>query len=456
MATEAQSVKRIALAATGLGWFLFSVDLTVITVALPTIGADFDAPLTSLQWVVTAYVVTVAALLLPAGRLGDHWGADRVFMAGLAVFGLASVVSALAPTLWVLVIGRAAQGVGGAAMTATGLALLSLSYGDDVAGRTRAIGWWAALGGVGGAVGVMLGGVVVSAVGWRPLFWLNIPIVALALWLTSRLPRRARDGEAAPLDVGQLVAGAIAIALLVACLALASSANTLVVVALAAGALIALAAFAWRQRISAHPTIPPSILRVPRARRALLLGLVMNAQFYVSLLAFTIYFQLGLGWTAAVTGLAFLPAILPTPIAMPAAARLSAVKPPRLVLAALVLISLVGFLIMALSSIGTPYVLLALAMICVAVSMSGVVVSPLTRMLMDGVSLADAGAALGVLTMMRQVGASVGAASIAIVVAGDPADAVSRAGWSCVVLVVVCGLLLAPGRRSRAESMPSA
>lgn len=181
----------------------------------------------------------------------------------------------------------------------------------------------------------------------------------------------------------------------------------------------------------------------------------MNAMFYVSLLAFTIYFQMGLGWTAAVTGLAFLPAILPTPIAMPVAARLSAVKPPRLVLASLVVISLVGFVIMGLSSTSWPYLLLAVAMICVAVSMSGVVVSPLTRMLMEGISLHDAGAALGVLTMMRQVGASIGAASIAIVVAGQPTDAVSRAGWACVVLVAVCGLLLTATRRSSAEAASS-
>lgn len=455
MATDTQSVKRVALAATGLGWFLFSVDLTVVTVALPTMGAAFSAPLTSLQWVVTAYAVTVAALLLPAGRLGDHWGPRRVFMVGLAIFGVASIVSATAPTLWVLVIGRAAQGVGGAAMTATGLALLSVSYGDDVAGRTRAIGWWAALGGVGGAVGLVLGGIVVSTIGWRPLFWVNIPLVAFAIWLTSRLPRRTSDADAPPLDIVQLVAGAVAIALLVTCLALASSQGAVILVVLAAGALMALAVFVWRQRISTHPTVPPSILRAPRARRALLLGLVMNAMFYVSLLAFTIYFQMGLGWTAAVTGLAFLPAILPTPIAMPVAARLSAVKPPRLVLASLVVISLVGFVIMGLSSTSWPYLLLAVAMICVAVSMSGVVVSPLTRMLMEGISLHDAGAALGVLTMMRQVGASIGAASIAIVVAGQPTDAVSRAGWACVVLVAVCGLLLTATRRSSAEAASS-
>ena len=450
MDATVERVKRTALAATASGWFLFSLDLTVVTVALPTIGIDFSAPLTLLQWVVTAYAVTVAALLLPAGRLGDHWGPRRVYLAGLIVFGCASVISALAPTLWVLVLGRAAQGVGGAAMTATGLALLSVSYGDDVAGRTRAIGWWAALGGVAGVLGLFVGGVVVSFAGWRPLFWVNIPIVVLAVWLTLRLPRQARGGAPPAVDVLQLVAVAAAVALLVTCLSILTWASTALLASLALVMVIAFGVVAWRQRASDHPSVPRSITGSANARRALIYALIANVQFYMALLALTVYFQTGLGWTAVLTGLAFLPAVLPTPIAMPIVARISAVVSPRRVLLALTLLGALGFAIMALSSTATPYALLAIGMVCVALACSGILIAPLTRLLMQGVAPGDAGAVTGVLTMMRQLGASVGAASLALVVAGIPVDAVSRAGWACLVLAAVCGLLLIPSRRERA------
>lgn len=435
----------LAVVATSLGWLLFSLDLTVVTVALPTIGREFNASVAQMQWVVSSYVVTVAALLLAAGVLGDRIGAARVYIGGLVVFGIASVVSATAPSLPVLILGRVGQGIGGAAMTATGLALLTLAYGSDTAGRTKAVGWWAAIGGIGGSVGILASGIIVDSVGWRWIFWINLPIVATAIMLSLRLRLPVVRGHRS-LDAVGLVSAVVAIAAFVGALVTAPDDDPRMVIGLAILTVLALALAIIRQRRAPDPVIPRSVMKAPWGRRSLLLAVVVNTQFYAALLALTLYFQTGRGWSATITGIAFLPAVLPTPIAMPYVGRLAAKHSPQRILLVLTGLGAIGFLLLALSSPRSPYAIFGIALLLMTLGTSAIVVAPITRLLMEGVAPADAGGASGALTMSRQVGASIGAALLALLAGGAALEAAERAGWLGLALAVIAVAILG-GRR---------
>jgi EmrB/QacA subfamily drug resistance transporter len=182
---------RWVIAATVLGSGVAFLDATVVGIALPVIGRDFDADLAALQWVVNAYTLTLAGLLLLGGSLGDKFGRRRVFIAGLVWFGAASLLCALAWNDEVLIAARALQGVGGALLTPGSLAILQASFcaGD----RAKAIGAWSGLGGVAGAVGPFLGGYLIDAFSWRWIFFINLPLIAAVVLISLRHVPESRD-----------------------------------------------------------------------------------------------------------------------------------------------------------------------------------------------------------------------------------------------------------------------
>ena len=191
---------RWVLAATVLGSAVTAIDSTVVGIALPAIGRNFSLPVSSLQWVVTAYLVSLAGLLLVGGALGDRYGRRRVFIIGVVWFATSSLVCAVAPDIGVLIGGRALQGVGGALLTPGSLAILQASFAKD--DRARAIGAWSGLGGVATAIGPFAGGFLISAVSWRLIFLINLPIAALVVLIAARHVPETRDPTAAgPVDV---------------------------------------------------------------------------------------------------------------------------------------------------------------------------------------------------------------------------------------------------------------
>src|SRR5690349_21756950 len=166
------------LAAICLGVFMVIMDATIVNVALPALGHDFSAPVADRQWVVYGYSVRLAGLLLLAGGLGVRYGSRRMFRAGLAVFGVTSLACGLAPNLVVLIVARLAQGLGAALLLPSSLALLQASYPDHRV-RARAIGAWGAVGGAAAAAGPLCGGLAVASVGWRGVFFVNLPIAVV-------------------------------------------------------------------------------------------------------------------------------------------------------------------------------------------------------------------------------------------------------------------------------------
>src|SRR6201997_3582797 len=188
---------RWVVAATVLGSGMAALDATVVGIALPAIGRDFHAAIGSLQWVVNAYTLTLAGLLLLGGTLGDSYGRRKMFVTGTVWFAAASLLCGLAPTVGVLIAARALQGVGGALLTPGSLAILQASFAQN--DRMAAIGAWSGLGGVATAIGPFLGGWLIDAVSWRLVFFINLPVAAAVGALTLRDGPEARGpGEAGP------------------------------------------------------------------------------------------------------------------------------------------------------------------------------------------------------------------------------------------------------------------
>src|SRR3984885_3551444 len=202
---------RWIIAATVLGSSMAMLDATVVNVALPTIGNELHTSLAGLQWVVTAYTLTLAGLILLGGALGDRFGRRRVFLIGVTWFALSSALCGLAPNIGVLIAARGLQGIGGALLTPGSLAIIQSTFAAD--DRPRAIGAWSGLGGVAGAIGPFLGGWIVGSVGWGWGFLLNPPLAGAVLVVTSRHVPESRDPTAqGRFDIAGAVLAALALA----------------------------------------------------------------------------------------------------------------------------------------------------------------------------------------------------------------------------------------------------
>lgn len=256
------SAGRWVVAVTVLGSAIAAIDSTVVGIALPAIGRNFHMTVASLQWVVSAYLLALAGLLLVGGALGDRFGRRRVFMVGIVAFALTSLVCAVAPDSAVLIGGRALQGVGATLLTPGSLAILRASFAPDDQGR--AVGAWSGLGGVATAVGPFLGGVLISAVSWRLIFVINIPISIVVVVMASRhVPETTDPTATGRVDLPGAVLVSAGLVGLTAGIIDAPShgwGSPTVVGALVGGAL-ALVAFVILEERTPHPLLPLAIFR---------------------------------------------------------------------------------------------------------------------------------------------------------------------------------------------------
>ena len=297
----------LVLAVSSLAAFLAFLDVTIVNIAFPAIAAEFpESSAADLSWIFTAYNVTFAALLVPAGRLADLWGRRRVFLVGLALFGVASVVCAAAPTVGLLVAGRTAQAVAAALLAPSSLALLLPAFPPER--RGFAVGTWGAMGGIAAATGPALGGLVVDVLGWRAVFLLNLPVVVVTLVAAAVVMAESRDrGARLPDPAGVLLLG-VGVALVAWGIVGGETSWTApATLARLGGGLGLLAVFAWRSARVATPLVEPALFRV-RAFRAAVVGyLVFSAAFYALLLA-NVLFLTGVWHYAVLTaGLAVTP-----------------------------------------------------------------------------------------------------------------------------------------------------
>lgn len=298
---------RWVVAATTSGSALALLDATTVNVALPTIAADLDAGVDGLQWTINGYTLTVAALILLAGSLADRFGRRRVFCIGVVWFAGASVLCALAPTVGVLVAARVLQGVGGALLTPGSLAILQASFASD--DRSRAIGAWSGLGAIAAAVGPLVGGWLVGSVGWRWIFWINLPVAAAVLWITLRHVPESRAARASRrFDVeGALLATVGLGALTWALIAAGEHGASVVVVTSATVGILALAAFLAVQSRAVEPMMPLGLFSSRQFSAANAVTFVVYGGMAVMFFLLVVHLQLVLDYAPLLAGSALLP-----------------------------------------------------------------------------------------------------------------------------------------------------
>src|SRR5436309_2352911 len=214
MAAQPDPLRWKALTVVCAAFFMTILDVSIVNVALPSIGKSLNFSRDDLQWVITAYAITYGGFLLLAGRLADLFGRRRVFMIGVVVFTLASLFCGLAWSEGVLIASRAVQGVGAAVITPSALSIVMTTF-EEGAERNKALGIWGALGGGGAAVGVLAGGILTTYLGWEWIFFINVPVGALALLLTPRFVHESRAAGRKSLDIGGAITVTAGLALLV-------------------------------------------------------------------------------------------------------------------------------------------------------------------------------------------------------------------------------------------------
>ncbi|WP_078607307.1 MFS transporter [Streptomyces flavidovirens] len=423
------SSPALVLTASLLGFALITLDTSVVNVALPSIGAELGGGMSGLQWVVDAYTLAFAALLLSTGAFSDRVGAARAYTIGIAVFTAASVACGLAPNLGLLTGARMVQGVAAAVILPTTLALVRQAYADP-AQRSRAVSLWAVGGTVAAALGPVAGGALTTAWDWRGIFFINLPLGLVALALATRLPRSVR--RPAPLDLpGQLTAVLALAALAFAVIEGGTAGLVALGVAVVAGAVFL--AVEVRQP---HPVVPLGLLRNPVVAVAVAAGSACSVAFYGMIFVFSLYFQQVHHLSALSAGLTFLPLTGLIPVVNMASGRLANRYGPRRPMLIGQSVAVAGLLLLLLVGPGTPLPVMAVLLIPMGLGI-GLALPPLTAAMMEAVPAERAGLAAGVLNAARQVAGGLGVAGFGALVVGD------FAGGLRTSLLISAGLLAA-------------
>jgi EmrB/QacA subfamily drug resistance transporter len=411
------------IAATVLGSGMAFLDSTVVNVALPTIGRDFNAPLSGLQWIVNGYLLTLAALILLGGSLGDRFGRRRLFLIGVVWFAAASLVCGVAPTLSLLIAARVLQGVGGALLTPGSLAIIEASFVSD--DRGEAIGAWSGLGGIATALGPFVGGWLIQAVSWRLIFLLNLPFALAVLLISVRHVPESRDVNADPrVDVaGALLA---TLGLFGVTFALiqgpAQGPTSPVVVAAGLLGLVAVAAFVVLERRSSHPMLPLDIFRSRQFTGANLTTLAVYAALSAVTFLLILQLQQVLGYSPLQAGAATFPLTLLMLVLSPRAGRLAARIGPRLPMTLGPIVAGLGMLLMARIGVDSSYVRDILPAVIVFGLGLSLTVSPLTATVMAAADERHAGIASAINNAVARVAGLIAVAIIPLT-AGVTGDA---------------------------------
>lgn len=409
--------RRLSVLVCSAAVFVVMLDGSIVNVALPTIAANIHADTSGLQWIVDGYLLVLACGLLSAGALGDRLGRRRVFLTGLVIFAIASCGASLAPNLATLVGFRLLQGLGGAMLPPSALAIIAHTF-PDRRERARAMGIWGAVSGFAVATGPLVGGVLVSVAGWRAIFWVNVPVLAVALLATSRYVTDSRALHPRRLDLpGQFLA-ATGLATLTYALINAPhsgwTAPTTILMLAAAGT--ALGAFVDVERRRAQPMLPLGYFRDRRFSGAALVAILalfaVNGFMFVS----TLYLQDLRHYSPLEAGAALLPAsAVMVPLA-PLAGRLTSTRGPVVPLVIATASMALGLLALTRSDPGSGLSGLALAYLGVGVGM-GLMNPPITTTAVSALPPDRSGVAAGVTATSRQVGAVFGVATAGSILA---------------------------------------
>ncbi len=416
---------RWVLLATISGEGMVLLDATVVNIALPSIGRDLGADFGTLQWIVNAYILTLAALILLAGALGDHFGRRRIFLLGVVWFAVASLLCGLAPTAEILVAARALQGIGGALLTPGSLAIISATF--VAADRARAVGAWSGLGGVAAAAGPLAGGLLVG-LNWRAVFLVNLPVAVLIVVVSLRHVPESSDADSPPgLDVtGAVLAAAGLAGVTYALTSLGEGGgggmkDAAVLTAGVAG-VAALLAFVLVQRRSPHPLVPLGLFVDRSFSRANAVTLLVWAGLGVFFFLLVLQLQIVVGFSPLVAGTALLPVTALMLLLSSRAGALAERIGPRLPLAIGPLLAAMGLLLALRIGRDASYLVDVLPAVVVLGLGLALTVAPLTATVLESADPRYAGTASGVNNAIARTGSLLAVAVIPVAAGLGGAD----------------------------------
>jgi EmrB/QacA subfamily drug resistance transporter len=431
-----------ALGVLAAAQFMVFLDETVVNVALPSIKDDLGFSQATLAWVVSAYIVVFGGLVLLGGRAADLFGRRRMFLAGTALFGAASLLDGLAPSQEMLLGARALQGVGAAIATPAALALVTALFPAG-AERAKALGIWGALSGLGFAIGILLGGAITEVASWRWVFLINVPVALATLAAVPRLVAESRVTGRRDFDLGGAVAVTAGMTTLVYAVVKAPEYGwrSLETHGLLGAALVLLGAFAIIERRSPSPLIPAGFLHRRSALVPNVLQLLLGVSAISTLFLLTLYIQQVLGYTPLQAGVAYLPLAGAVASATALANRLVGRLGPRPLAIAGLAIAAVGMTLMGRAPVGGEYAMDVLpAMIVVGLG-AGLSFVSITTAALARVDDEASGIASGLLSTSVQIGGALGVAALVAVASERSSDLI--ASGSAPLAAQVGGLQLA-------------
>jgi EmrB/QacA subfamily drug resistance transporter len=457
---------RWVLIATVLGSGVASLDATVVGIALPRIGVDFHTGVSSLQWVVSAYTLTLAAFLLLGGTLGDHYGRRRIFEFGVMWFAVASVGCALAPTAGVLIGARALQGIGGALLTPGSLAILQASFAP--ADRSRAIGAWSGLGGLAAAAGPLVGGYLLAVASWRWVFLLNLPLSVAVVAISRRYVPESVD-ESATGRVDSVGATWAIVALSGLTFALIQGpdygwSSPAIVTSLIVG-IFGVVAFAVTEQRSRHPMLPPAMFSERQFATTNAVTLLVYAGLGGALFLLPVTLQQVDGYSPLEAGLSFVPITLMMLLLSARSGKLAARIGPRLQMSVGPLVAGLGLFLLTRAATDHNYLTGVLPGIVTLGVGLVITVAPLTSTAMSSAPAAHAGIASAVNNDVARVGGLLAVAVLPVVssLTGDAylhahefGAGFRTAGLICAALCVAGGLIAVLGIRNDRLIVPAA
>ncbi|MFF4648641.1 MFS transporter [Streptomyces sp. NPDC001380] len=439
---------RWVLAAAVLGSGMTLLDSTVVNVALPALGDDLHASLAGLQWTVNGYTLTLAALILLGGSLGDRFGRRRVFVAGTVWFALASLLCGLAPSTGLLVAARALQGVGGALLTPGSLALIQASFARE--DRARAIGVWSGMGGVAGALGPLLGGWLVDAASWRWVFLINIvPAAAVVAVALRHVPESRDETASGRFDwPGALCAAAGLAGITYALIGAAEpGADPAALTVTGVAGAAALAAFVVVERHSRTPMLPPSIFAERQFTAANAVTFAVYAALGGVFFLLVVDLQVEAGFSALAAGAALLPVTVIMLLLSERSGRLAERIGPRIPMTVGPAVCAAGLLLMTRIDPAADYLTDVVPAVCVFGLGLAATVAPLTATVLGAAEERYAGIASGVNNAVARAAGLIAVAALPLVVglSGDDYHDPAAFGTSFDAALLVCAGLLAAG-----------
>ena len=386
------------------GLFVLMLDSTVVTLALPAIRRDLHASLDGLQWIQNAYLLTLAATVVTAGRLGDIVGRRRVFVWGMVLFAVGSLVAGAAGTEEVLVAGRVLQGVGGAALLSLSLALTTAAFPPEL--QPRALGIWAAVSAVALAIGPLVGGVLIEAASWRWIFFINLPVAVAGIVILTTRGEESRDPSASRVDLAGVAVLAAGLATGVLALVQADEWSTGLTLAVAAVSVALLIGFWVLEHRRESPLVDFSLFRNRPYLGATAAAFALVGAYWVVMYFQPQYLQEELGYGAVAAGALILPVTVPMAVFSPFSGRLIAAFGPRATMTVGMLFGLAGIVLQALTVTNGSYAAMIPGFACFGIALA-LVYAPMSTAAMAAMPGSKCGIASGVLAMTRVLAGAV-------------------------------------------------